>query len=145
MTTQMQSSLSKQLAFNSGLVPLRKPQGVEEIKLFRIYIKTLRQAEEDYLSPESTAQERAEAEQTLFGIHLSPLPGVCRTLGIDPHAAKLMLIEWKAKGRIGDPIFGFLTQPGAVDRYEMGQGIDIPNLEVIHGQDEICKSVEDTL
>ena len=103
----------------------------------RILISMIRQAEDDYLSPHTSPAERANAEQTLFGLHLSPLPGVCRTLGIDYHAARMKLIEWKAKGLTGDPIFDFLTKSGSMDQFEKGQGINVPTLrEVAHVREE---------
>jgi hypothetical protein len=89
----------------------------------------LRDAIDIYLSPYSSPKDKLEAETTLFGLHLSPLPGVCRALGIDCHAARMTLIEWKLKGLTGDPIFGFLTKPGASDRYEMGLSADVPALK----------------
>lgn len=122
--------LKKTLAFNAGITPVRLPKDIEEIRLLRIFINVLRQAEDDYLTQNKPSPEFAQAEQTLFGIHHSPLPGVCRVLGIDYHAARIKLIEWKIKGLKGDPIFDCLTKPGALDQYEKGYGINAPKLGV---------------
>jgi hypothetical protein len=139
MTAELRERLRNQIAFNTGAVPVRAPKGVEEIKLLRIFISIIRQAEDDYLSPSTSPTERAQAEQTLFGLHLSPLPGVCRTLGIDCHAARMLLLEWKVKGLTGDPIFEFLTKSGSLEQYEKGQSLSIPTLrddEVTHAPEE---------
>lgn len=120
----------KTLAFNAGTIPVRLPKDIEEIRLLRIFINVLRQAEDDYLTRNKPSEEFAQAEQTLFGIHHSPLPGVCRVLGIDYHAARIKLIEWKIKGLRGDPIFDCLSKPGALDQYEKGHGISAPRFGV---------------
>jgi hypothetical protein len=137
MTELLRDRLRKQIAFNTGAVPVRAPKGVEEIKLLRVFISIIRQAEDDYLSPSTSPAERVQAEQTLFGLHLSPLPGVCRALGIDCHAARMKLIEWKVKGLTGDPIFDFLTKSESFDQYEKGLGLSIPTLrdEVAHEEE----------
>jgi hypothetical protein len=127
-TTELSIQLSRQLDFNSGKIPLRKPQGLEEIHLFRIYIKTIRQAEEDYLDPRALQEDKEKATQLLFGMHLSPLPTVCRTLGINHHIARLKLLDWKMKGLVGDPIFDFLTKVESANRFEQGHSIDMLNL-----------------
>jgi hypothetical protein len=137
MTATLRKELAHYIDINTGRIPIRLPKGAEEIKLLRIFISIIRQAEDDYLSPFTSPQERANAEQTLFGLHLSPLPGVCRTIGIDCHAARMKLIEWKVKGLTGDPVFDFLTKSGSMDQFEKGQGINIPTLrEVAHGREE---------
>src|SRR3972149_5066659 len=112
---ELRDELSRQIAFNVGSVPLKQPKGVEEIKLFRIYIDIVRQAESDYLCRNSSIKSRNKAANTLFGIHLSPLPVLCRTLGINCHAARLKILEWKVRGLTGDPVFDFLTKPGACE------------------------------
>lgn len=113
--------LNKYLAMNLGQAPLKAPQGQEEIKLFRICINILRQAEEDYLSGKTPQKTRAVASQTLFGLHTSLFPVTCRLLGIDPVAARLKIIEWKMLGKEGDPVFSFLHKEDVVKKYEMGK------------------------
>ena len=118
---KLREILSHHLAINLGQIPIQPPKGIEMIKVFRIYVNVLRQAELDYLSKSSSRRVKARAAQTLFGLHLSPLPTICRLLGIDCHQARLKIIEWKMKGKTGDPVFDFLNRPEVVDQYEMGK------------------------
>ena len=129
MAAMLGKELARYLDINTGRAPIRMPKGVEEIKLLRIFISILRQAEDDYLSPNTPPGDKIKAEQTLFGLHLSPLPGVCRTLGIDYHAARMKLLEWKVAGRTGDPIFGFLTKASSLEQFEQYQTITGPKLD----------------
>lgn len=132
----LRDDLDRSLKINLGLVPIRNPKGIEEIKLLRILINVLRQAELDYLSKGTPRGIRAKASQTLFGLHLSPMPAVCRLLGLDCHKARLKLIEWKLKGMVGDPVFDFLTRPEVANRYEMGKITDFSSIEDDYGQEE---------
>lgn len=127
-TPILRIELAKRLASNLGTVPVYLPKSIKEIKVLRILIGILRTAEEDYLSSSASQEDASQADQTLFGLHFSPLPRVCRVLGIDHHAARMKLIEWKARGLTGDPVFDYLTKPGAVDQYERGRGSNIPTL-----------------
>ena len=132
MTTTLKKNLARYIGINTGKTPIQLPSDIESIKLLRIFIGIIRTAEYDYLSPGTSDHERAKAEQTLFGIHLSPLPGVCRTLGMDHHEARLKLVEWKFLGLVGDPIFEYLTKSKTADKYETGSGI---NSQEITGKD----------
>ena len=113
--TQAQQSLREYLKTcldrNVGLLPIRPPSGIEEIRTMRLCINVLRRAEMDYLTESVPKTTRARAAQTLFGLHSSPMPVICRLLGIDCAQARLKIIEWKIKGLSGDPVFGFLNQP----------------------------------
>jgi hypothetical protein len=129
MAATLGKELARYLDINTGRAPIRTPKGVEEIKLLRIFISILRQAEDDYLSPNTPPGDLVKAEQALFGLHLSPLPGVCRILGIDYHAARMKLLEWKVSGRVGDPIFGFLTKASSMEQFEQYQTIDGPKFD----------------
>lgn len=120
--------LDRQLSIQLGLTPIRAPKGIEEIRMIRVWINVLRQAELDYLSKATSKSIRAKASQTLFGLHLSPMPIVCRLLGIDCHKARLKIIEWKLRGSVGDPVFDFLTRQDVVDRYEMGKIKDFSSI-----------------
>jgi hypothetical protein len=117
--TALQQDLTRLLAFNLGNTA-RNPVGIDEIKLFRVCINVLRQAERDYLCNRSSRRHRAHAEQTLFGLHHSPLPAICRALGLDYIQARLRIIEWEMRGLQGDPVFEYLTQPqqSYQDKYE---------------------------
>ncbi len=112
---------------NAGADPIqvtKKP----DVKFLRIFISIVRRAEVDYLSPRTTPEEKDAAARVLFGLHLSPLSGLCHLLGIDQHAARLKLLEWFVEGRTGDPIFGYMTKPKSSDRYERGMQLDTPRL-----------------
>jgi hypothetical protein len=122
----LKDELGRQIAFNK--TPLRYPKGREEITLFRIYINIVRQAEEDYLSRTTSPKNRAKAAQTLFGIHLSPLPTLCRILGLNYIDARLKIIEWKLRGMKGDPVFEFLQDKDVARDYEMGKIKDLSSL-----------------
>jgi hypothetical protein len=130
----LKNVMAGKLAFNLGLYPLKKPHGIEQIKLFRIYLAVLRQAELDYLSRKSPPDIKAEASNTLFGLHLSPFPWACRTLGLDVHQSRMKIIEWSMRGLCGDPVFGFLTKSEVSNNYEMGKISDFELLnETLNG------------
>lgn len=108
------------------------------IKTLRLAINMLRRAELDYLSPSVPKKIRAEAKSALFGMKTSALPDVCKILGINPYAATLKLLLWKAMRRVGDPLFSYLTDPSSLDNLELGLDLDIPRLqsivEELHGK-----------
>jgi hypothetical protein len=136
---QLVKDLDRQVKISAGIIPTNRPNDMTGVKMVRIFVNIVRQAEHDYLSPQSSPEMKFEAARTLFGIHLSPLSSTCLALGIDPHAAKLKLIEWEIRGLTGDPIFGYLSKPGSVDRYERGDKLDIPTFDA-----EIDNGPEDT-
>lgn len=119
--------LVKDIARRYGsLVPVRKPTDIEDVRLFRIFLHVVRQAEVDLLSRQTAPETKAEAARTLFGLHNSPLVPICRILGIDPAAAKLKIIEWEVKHKTGDPVFGYMVKPSVVDKFERGDELDMP-------------------
>lgn len=132
----LKENLHQQLAFNLGQTPIRYPKGAEEIKVFRIYINVLRRAETDYLSNNSSQKLRVRASQALFGLHLSPLPSICRILNIDCHQARLKIIEWRMKGIVGDPIFDFLTKLGVANQYEIDKLMEFSFTKDNHAEEE---------
>lgn len=103
------------------------------VKALRLAINTLRRAEEDYLSAHVSRKLRASARAYLFGIKESPLPQVCKVLGINVSAARLLLLQWRAQGKTGDPLFGYLCDPYNVVRAEHGILPDPPNFEDLYG------------
>jgi hypothetical protein len=82
-----------------------------EIKGFRILLAILRMAEHDYLSG---TDDTWSARNVLFG-GMSPLGDVCRVLGIDLRAARLLLLAWRLSGKIGDPVFRCLMDNDNVE------------------------------
>lgn len=106
-----------------------------DIKALRLMINALRRAELDFLTPGLPENIRSSARTFLFGVKESPLPGVCRALGINVSAARLTLLQWRSSGKIGDPIFDFLTDPSNVVRAESGaQLISRPNFESLYAR-----------
>lgn len=97
-----------------------------DITTMRIVIGMLRLAERDYLAPHTAASVRLSAYTVLFGQD-SPLRTICLLLHIDHYAAQMHILIWKLQGRIGDPVFGFLSKPDNVDRMEDGETIAMPN------------------
>ena len=116
---------------NPALQTMTFPSKVN-VKALRLAINTLRRAEEDFLSPHVSKKIRASARSCLFGIRESPLPHVCKALGMNVSAARLLLISWRAQRKVGDPLFGFLSDSNNVARLEMGLPISIPNFESVY-------------
>jgi hypothetical protein len=95
----------------------------------RLAINLLRSAESDFLNPKSDPEDRATAKSLLFGLDSSPLPQVCRALGIDPDAARLLILQWKSQGRVGDPIFSYLSESGNLKKVRHGIKLNVPGFK----------------
>jgi hypothetical protein len=104
-----------------------------DVRTLRLLINLIRQSERDYLAKHIDSAVRADAWRSLFGLQSSPLAEPCRALGIDPIAARLRLILWRAKDMVGDPIFGYLLKHRSMDQWERGIAMDIPTLAGLHG------------
>jgi hypothetical protein len=102
------------------------------IKAFRLILNALRRAEIDYLSPHVDSETRASARSYLFGLKESPLPCVCKALGLNVLAARLTLIKWRAQGKIGDPLFSFLQDPSNLLKSEHGLAILRPDFKDLY-------------
>jgi hypothetical protein len=102
------------------------------IKALRLIINTLRRAEEDFLSQHVSRKLRASARSCLFGIKESPLPSVCAALGINVSAARLLLLQWRAQKKTGDPLFGYLLDPRNLIKIERGLPISTPDFESVY-------------
>jgi hypothetical protein len=110
------------------VVPLHKV----DIKALRLTINALRRAELDFLDPHTRRVVSDSAKAYLFGVKSSPLPCVCKVLGINLSAARLLILTWKAQGRVGDPVFGYLNDPKNLMRAEHGLPLQHPNFESIY-------------
>ena len=100
-----------------------------DIGALRLAINSLRRAELDYLDPRMRKSIQDSAKAFLFGFRGSPLPCVCRVLKINLTAAKLLLLQWKAQGKIGDPLFSYLLNPDNLTKAEHGIPITPPGFE----------------
>lgn len=78
---------------------------------------------------------RASAYAILFGTLDSPLPEICTEFGMDPVAARLLLLRWKSRGLVGDPIFGFLGDPDTIWKVKYGIPLDYPSLSSLRDTD----------
>lgn len=92
-----------------------------------MFINILRVAERDYLSPKTSWYNRYSAKMLLFGD--SHFGSVCKSLGIDLQAARLIIIAWLAKGMVGDPIFSYLESPDSYKRFVKGEPLKIPTYD----------------
>lgn len=111
-----------------------------DIKTLRLAINLLRRAELDFLDPHACKEDKDTAKLFLFGVKGSPLTRVCKTLNINLTAAQLLLLKWKAQGKIGDPIFGYLSDPDNLTRAESGMPLSQPDLESVYGtRTDSCK------
>ena len=100
-----------------------------DIKSLRLAINALRRAELDFLDPKTRKHVRESARSYLFGVKESPLPKICKVLGINHSAARLLILQWKAKGKVGDPIFGYLIDPKNLIKVERGESLVLPGFE----------------
>jgi hypothetical protein len=103
-----------------------------DIKTLRIMINAIRRAEIDFLDPHSRKPIRESAKAFLFGVKGSPLPRICKVLGINVSAARLLILQWKAQGKVGDPLFSYLGDPKNLVRAEQGLPLEHPNFGSIH-------------
>ena len=103
-----------------------------DIRILRLAIDCLRRAELDYLDSRMPSSVRESARAYLFGVKNSPLPQVCNVLGINVSAARLLLIQWRAQGRIGDPIFSYLLDPKNMVNWEKGIPLSPPNFGSVY-------------
>jgi hypothetical protein len=94
-------------------------------------INLIRRAELDYLSPKIGKKIKKSAEATLFGMKGSLLPEVCEAMGINLYAARLILIQWKVEGKVGDPLFAWMQSPKALLNVGKGIPMDVPNFETL--------------
>jgi len=111
------------------------------VKGLRILIDIVRLAERDYLAKRVSWQHRLSAKVVLFG-HPA-FETLCERLGIDPAAAKLILICWKATGRVGDPVFGFLSKTESFEALQKGEPLPVPNFALLRqalGSDSLPRS-----
>lgn len=108
-----------------------------DIKGLRLAIQVLRRAEEDYLGSAKTGEEADWAKEALFGMNMSALPHACEALGMDPVAARLKLIEWKAEGLKGD-VFDWLEDPASMAKFLAGKEQDFPRLKRMKGGSDEC-------
>jgi hypothetical protein len=113
----------------------RSRNRIIDYKTLWLLINILRQAELDFLRPKMRRKLRASAYAILFGAMQSPLPEICSEFGMDPIAARLLLLRWKTQGRIGDPIFGFLDDPETIWKVKYGLPLDLPSLNSIGESD----------
>lgn len=97
----------------------------DQIARFRILIDILRVAEKDYLAKDTPSKHRLSAKIILFKDEA--FRKACKRLGLDCDMARLHIILWKQRGRVGDPVFGFLSQAGAYETYVKGKRLPIPD------------------
>lgn len=99
----------------------------DQIGRLRILIDIARMAEKDYLARGTSRKNRSSAKRLLFAERW--FRDVCFRLGIDCDIARLHLILWKSRGRVGDPIFGFLLRPDSYTRFVRGEPLPVPDIE----------------
>ena len=99
----------------------------DQIGRLRILIDIARVAEKDYLAHGTSRINRCSAKRLLFGEKW--FRDVCFRLGVDCDIARLHLVLWKSRGRVGDPIFGFLGRPDSYDRFVRGESLPVPDLD----------------
>jgi hypothetical protein len=86
----------------------------------------------DFLDHSTSKELKDSAKAYLFGIKGSPLPEVCKVLGLDISKARLLILSWKSQNKTGDPLFGYLTDPKNASRMERGLPIEHPHFEDIY-------------
>jgi hypothetical protein len=97
-----------------------------KVKRIRILVDVVRRAEKDYLAKDVPFADKMSAKRVLFK---EPwFKSLCSCLGIDVEIARLHILQWKAKGKVGDPVFGFLSEPGAYDNYVEHHKLSLPTL-----------------
>ena len=96
-------------------------------KKLMVMIAIVRGAEKDYLSKSTPDKIRLDAKRVLFGE--SWFYDLCSHMGIDCIIARLHIISWRSRGKVGDPVFGFLTESRAYERYVTKQKLSLPNME----------------
>jgi len=101
-----------------------------DINDVKLLLAVIRQAEHDYLKYRPGDYRYESARYSLYGPS-NILRPICKIFGISYEAAMLHLVMWKARGFIGDPIFGFLSDPNQLDNYLSGKPLQIPRLEEI--------------
>lgn len=120
-------TLSPPLAPSPTTFPSESRLG--DIKSLRILIDVVRLAERDYLRKTVDFQHRQSAKSLIFSN--DAFRSVCSVLGIDWHAARLLILIFKARGWTGDPIFGYLVQDKTYEQFMNGQEIDIPDFDTL--------------
>jgi hypothetical protein len=98
---------------------------------------------EDFLSPHTDPETYQESVNYLFGIHASPLPRLCKALGLDVTMERLKLVEWKVLGKRGDPIFGFLSDPRSLSLIQ--QGVSVKEIyKILQGEPNGRKKITES-
>lgn len=108
------------------------------IKSLRLAINALRRAELDFLDPKTRRNDKESAKSFLFGLRGSPMPLVCEVLGINVLAGRLLILQWKAQGKVGDPVFNYLTDPKNLVRVENGLPILKPDFGSVYAGINSC-------
>ena len=108
------------------------------VKSLRLAILAIRRAEMDFLDPNTRKQDKDSAKMFLFGLRGSPLPLVCEVLGINLLAGRLLILQWKAMGKVGDPLFSYLTDPKNLVRVENGLPILQPDFGSLYAGSNSC-------
>jgi hypothetical protein len=118
-----------------------------KVKRIRILVCVVRSAEKDYLSEGVPFAVKMSAKRVLFK---EPwFKSLCEALGINVEIARLHILQWKSKGKVGDPVFGFLSEPGAYDKYVEANMLSLPTLEnlrggVVDGRESTVSKIQST-
>jgi hypothetical protein len=123
--------------------PSPKPKrGTVNYKKLILLLSVIQGAINEYLSPVKNEKSYQEVVNLLFGIHSSPLPKICKAMGLDVTKERLKLVEWKMMGRTGDPVFGFISDPRSLSLIE--QGVPVGEIhKILQGEPDGCKKDTD--
>jgi len=133
--------LTSQLTYYLTDPPQKTDPRLVNFKLLMLMVRIIRDAEREYLSPIRNVRSYKEATRILFGVHTSPLPRICRMMGLDVTKERVKILEWLVAGKVGDPIFGFLKEPKALQLIKKGAKVsDIYKL--LQGEENARKEEE---